>query len=75
MVIFSLGTPDFPPFGRAKFREIPCDSHGIHTAEKLYLDNPITLNQRVQGSCPCAPTNKNIVQPGDMGNGTYLRHG
>jgi hypothetical protein len=35
----------------------------------------LTLNQRVQGSSPCAPTNHSIVQPGDMGNGTYLRHG
>jgi len=37
------------------------DSHGIHTAKFVQLiqaPDPITLNQRVQGSSPCAPTNK-----------------
>ena len=32
-------------------------------------------DEGVAGSNPATPTNTYIVRPGDMGDGTYLRHG
>src|ERR1019366_7005882 len=35
----NLGVSGSNPFGRAIFRDIPCDSHGIHTATYLETGN------------------------------------
>jgi hypothetical protein len=35
----------------------------------------LICNQGVRGSSPLAGTTINLVQPGDIGNRTYLRHG
>jgi hypothetical protein len=60
----------FTPPGYARITcdlsPVPCNSRVIHTAftrfknlyDPLRLCDLITLNQRVQGSSPCAPTNK-----------------
>ena len=39
------------------------------------LVEQLTLNQRVQGSSPCAPTSVKSVRTGHIGNGSYWTHG
>jgi hypothetical protein len=46
----------------------------LHRLRMLRFE-PVTFNHGVEGSSPSALTNNPFVQPGDMGNGAYLRHG
>ena len=43
-------------------------------AEGGGLLNRYTLQRRIEGSNPSVSARNPIVQPGDIGNGTYLRH-